>query len=563
MPTIKILPSDLINKIAAGEAVERPASVVKELVENSIDARAKHITIEIKKAGKNLIRVSDDGSGMGKDDLALSIERHATSKIKVLDDLFAISSQGFRGEALPSIAAVSKTSITSCLKTGEGHLLTCQGGETTGLIKTGCPPGTSVEVRELFYNTPARLKFLKSDSTEENQIIKLVSKYIAAFPAVSFKLTIDGKDILFSNGSGSLKDALFIVLGRDIASNLVAISGSGSGISVSGYISLPTLTRADREFQYIIVNKRVVQNFIISKAVENCFQNLIPGIRHPVFVVSLDVPAEIVDVNVHPTKKEVRFQDARKISEVIQNAVKDSLQKVLQPNEQFSCKDAPSGLPIYAEANLGFPEYIGHKPLLADAYEIEVTAVMPLIPLYQLAETYIIATDGKDLVIIDQHAAHERVIFDTLDKKDNPGLSQKMLVPQTFDLPKEESQRLSEWLEYFNKKGFEINEFGEKSFIIRAVPAMLAQSDPVSLIVEVIAELSELGNSIIVEQKQEAINKMIACKAAIKAGQAMNIEEINGLIKSLYLTANPLTCPHGRPTMVRITTEQLEKMVKR
>jgi len=534
MSSIHLLPEDLINKIAAGEVIERPASVVKELVENSIDAKATQITVEIQGSGQKLIRVSDNGKGMTLEECELSLQRHSTSKISELDDLFNITTLGFRGEALPSIASVSHLKIEP---------------NPSG-------SGITIIIKDLFYNTPARKKFMKSPATELGHISNIVSKYTLAYPAISFKLIVDGKPMISSAGSGKLKEAVIAVYGAELAKNLVESEFQFQQGRVFGLISPPTISRLDKNYQTFFVNKRYVQNFLLGRALEDAYRTLIPNNRHPICVLFIEIDPKQVDVNVHPSKREVKFVKTNEVMQAIRDAVAKSLhqspsqQATQQPSYQTT---EPSWQPEMA---------LDFFPETSVEIELEVTAVQPLIPLYQLKNTYIIATDGESLVLIDQHAAHERIIYDELQTSDvsaKGGKLQTLLIPETIEVNSKEKLILDENLEYLKNIGFDLEEFGSNSYILRSVPAQATKITAKELLQDIICELEELGRTAQLEIRQENIRKTIACKAAIKAGDKQSPQEMNKLIRDLYQTANPATCPHGRPTMFKISETELIK----
>ncbi len=543
---IQALSEDLINKIAAGEVVERPASVVKELVENSIDASATKIKVEIQSAGRKLIRVSDDGRGMNAEEISLALERHTTSKISKLDDLFNIQTLGFRGEALPSIASVSKTKIEP---------------NPSGA-------GVTVEVKDLFWNTPARKKFLKSPMTEMGHIGDIVSKYAMANPNIAFELISDGKPLLSSPGTGNLKDAVLAVYGIDLLRELVEFSSDGT-VKLHGLISRPTLTRIDKSYETFYVNGRYVRNFLLNRALEEAYRTLIPNNRYPVAIIFIDVDPKQVDVNVHPTKREIKFVKTQEVMDAVTSAVKASLenqniraserenQSIRISEEQ---REEQKWQPEMAEI-LFEPRPSSHVP--AQEIELEVSAVQPLIPIYQYKETYIICTDGEDLVLIDQHAAHERILYDQLGQRSNVQSRQSLLIPETIELTAKEAIVLQDNIEYLRGIGFDLEEFGNNSYILRSVPTVSAKASAKQLLIDIISELQNLEKSAQLEIKQENIRKLIACHSAIKAGDKLTAPEMNQLIKDLYTTENPLTCPHGRPTMFRLTEEELKKRFAR
>lgn len=533
---IKVLPPDLVNKIAAGEVVERPASVVKELVENSIDAGATQIVVEIQDAGKKFIRVSDNGCGMTEDEIEIALQRHSTSKISTLDDLYQIATLGFRGEALPSIASVSKTKI----------------------FPNPSGTGITVEVRDLFYNTPVRKKFLKSSATEIGHIGEIVSKYTMAFPNISFKFISDGKLLIFSSGTGKLIDAIIAVYGADLVKELVEIDFPFAKGTISGFVGRPTLTRIDRNYETFYVNKRYIRSPLLSRALEEAYRNLIPNNRYPVGIVFIEIDPCQVDVNVHPTKREVKFVNNQMVMDAIRSAVERLWGNVEDVRVSTQSYHALSKGEREWQPEMMEP-FFSAAPMAAQTMEMEVTAVLPLIPIYQLKATYIVATDGEELVLIDQHAAHERILYDQMKSQKSGAISQNLLIPETIECGAYEAMILKDNLDYLNAIGFDIEEFGSDSFILRSVPAVSSRVPAKQLILDIVSELQTLGKSTQVETKQENIRKLIACHSAIKAGDKLTPQEINQLIKDLYSTQNPFTCPHGRPTMIRITEEELIK----
>jgi len=547
---IQVLPEDLINKIAAGEVVERPASVAKELIENAIDAGSTRIAVEVQSAGRKLIRVSDNGCGMSEQEIALALERHTTSKIAKLEDLFNIQTLGFRGEALPSIASVSRTKIDP---------------NPSGA-------GVTVTVKDLFWNTPARKKFLKSPSTEMGHIGDIVSKYAMAKPEIAFELISDGKPLLSSPGTGKLKDAVLAVYGIDLIRELVEFSSDGA-IQVSGLVSRPTLTRIDKSYENFYVNGRFVRNFLLNRALEEAYRTLIPNNRYPVGIVFIRIDPQQIDVNVHPTKREIKFVRTQEAMDAVRNAVRNALSAMAGVGSGEVGKDVGMGIGtgewgLNDIDQLPIPHDQTHIPSPLptpniEELKLEVTAVQPLLPVYQLKQTYIVATDGEELALIDQHAAHERVLYDRLGKSPDVQGRQALLLPETIELNPKESAALQENLAYLAGLGFDLEEFGNDSFILRAVPAVATRAAAKQLLADILAELQSLGRSAQLEIKRENIRKLIACHSAIKAGDALTAQEMNQLIRDLYSTDNPLTCPHGRPTMVRIGQEELKKRFAR
>jgi DNA mismatch repair protein MutL len=579
---IQILPEDLINKIAAGEVIERPASVVKELIENSIDAKASKISVEIQNAGRKLIRVCDNGQGMSRDEAKLSLARHSTSKINRLDDLFNIQTLGFRGEALPSIASVSRFEVRSKVNGATNDLdagtqLILEGGKTAEIKDIGCPAGTIIAVKDIFFNTPARKKFIKSNATETGHIGDIVSKYTLANPGISFELVSDGKLLLSSSGSGNLKDAVLAVYGADLIRELVENEFHFQQGKIYGLISRPTLSRIDKSYETFFVNKRYVRNFLLNRALEEGYRTLIPNNRYPIAILFIDIDPKQIDVNVHPSKREIKFVKTQEVMNAVTASVRqtfDNLKISISvgefqnnrfPNERAENRDWK---PQMAEVLFPSPE----RTLSAiEGIELQVSAIQPLIPIYQYKDTYIICTDGQDMIIMDQHAAHERILYDQLSRELAPSevegsrvrSRQPLLIPETIEINPKEIGVLEDNINYLKELGFELEEFGNSSYILRSVPSVAAKSSAKQLLLDLISELQTLGKSTQLEIKQENIRKLIACHGAIKAGDKLTQQEMNQLIRDLYRTENPLTCPHGRPTMVRLSEEELQKRFAR
>ncbi|MFA5839670.1 MAG: DNA mismatch repair endonuclease MutL [Candidatus Margulisiibacteriota bacterium] len=538
-PTIKILTEELINKIAAGEVVERPAAAVKELVENSIDAGASKVSVEIQAAGSKLIRVADNGRGMSQEDLTLAVQRHATSKISTLEDLFNIQTLGFRGEALSSIAAVSKFDIE----------------------QNPSGQGVTVTAKDLFYNTPARKKFLKSPSTEMGHIGDVVSKYAMAYPEIAFELIVDGKPLLQSPGSGKLKDAVLSVYGLELVKDLIAIEGKINNIKVSGLISLPTLTRVDKNYENFFVNRRFVKNFLLNRALEDAYRTLIPNNRYPAAIVFIDVDPKQIDVNVHPTKREIKFANNQAVMEAVRTVVQQAL-----GNKTPILHTPNSNLHTHSHWD---PPCQKWEPSMADVLfpvECATGENLPLRPVSTYKDTYIITTDGEDLVMIDQHAAHERVLYDRLTAHSSQQAhveQQTLLLPENIELDTKSYSTTKANLDLLRELGFDLEEFGGNALILRAVPSISSKLNPKQLLLDIVAELDNLGKSVQTETKQENIRKLIACHSAVKAGDKLSALEINQLIKDLYATQNPMTCPHGRPIMFRMTENEIKKKFAR
>ena len=542
---IKILPEDLVNKIAAGEVIERPASVVKELVENSIDAGATQISVEIQSAGKKLMRVSDNGTGLTEAEIKLALQRHSTSKLSSLDDLFNIKTLGFRGEALPSIASVSKMKIEP----------------------NPAGAGLTVTVKELFYNTPARKKFLKADSTETGHIGDVIAKYVLANPQIAFRFTADGKPLISSTGSGRLADAVLAIYGPALAKELITVEHDFSHGLVRGLVSRPTISRLDKNYETFFVNGRYIKNFLLNRALEEAYRTLIPAARYPVAVLFVEIDPARVDVNVHPTKREVKFVNNQEVMDGIREAVRkafDDQDIRISGSEYQNIRERTEWKPEMMEP---FFSVAGTElPIAGWGQERQVSIDQPLYPIYQFKLTYIVATDGEEIVLIDQHAAHERILYDQLSRqaqavsRQAQAVSrQALLVPETIELIPGEAVLLKGNLAYLQTLGFDLEEFGGSSFILRAVPVVSTRVAARQLLLDIIADLRAEGKSIQIEVRQENIRKYVACHSAIKAGDKLIQTEMDRLIRDLLATENPLTCPHGRPTMVRLTETELAK----
>lgn len=574
---ILILDEVLASKIAAGEVVERPASVVKELLENAIDAGAKRIDIEIHNGGKSLIRVTDDGSGMGSDDAEMSLERHATSKIRDIDDLFNIMTLGFRGEALPSISAISRLELLTN-DGNSGTKIAVDGGKRIEKKETGCPKGTSIIVKDLFFNTPARLKYMKSDSTESNHILDIASKYIVARPDIAFKLTSNGRESLSSSGNGNLLDAISSVYGAAFAKNLIKIANE----SIKGFISKPSETKINKEYQLFFVNGRYIKNYLISKAVEDAYRSLITLGRHPAAILFLEIDPQQVDVNVHPTKKEIKFEKTKEMMGAVFQAVNDALidtvpSKLISEPKAFMPQkkrtDEMQRIWIGKEVKrVGWeePENYLNINIKDQNEDLGFTPSTPPLlpssplPLYQLANTYIICISGEDLLLIDQHAAHERILYEKL-KSSRPGekMTQECLIPEVIELPKKEFTELEENIDILKEIGFEIEAFGKNSLRVKGVPSETTNIDIKGTLTDIALQLEDAGSTEKMEDIKDKVLKLTACHAAVKAGDPLGQKEMHSLVRDLYSTTNPSTCPHGRPSIVKIERSRIASFFDR
>ena len=581
---IKVLDQETINKIAAGEVIERPASVVKELVENALDAGATRIEVELQNGGKTRILVNDDGCGMSKEEMLLAVQRHATSKISSAEDLFAIKTMGFRGEALPSIAAVSKLSILSKPKNSPaadpGTELLLEGGRIVHTLAAPAREGTTICVEELFYNVPARLKFIKKDVTELGQIINLFSKFIIGGPQTAFLLKANDKVILQSPGAKHLDQSAYlaaatVVLGSKIAKKMRPFAFDSAFLRVQGLLASPDETKADRAGQYFYVNGRAVFNPALSKALQEGLRDRVPRGRYPIGIFFLEVDPQEVDVNVHPTKREVKFLRQSDVYTGILQAVRQTYTKLEDSLKAVEVVSRDPFIRMHSQHARVTTEDIGQQGALLDKDElrtmvqIQASAIESsyaqsrehLFPVAQINKTYIAALDGEDLVLIDQHVAHERVLYEQLKEqyKHKRQDIQELLIPESIELSPEQFNSLESSKEFLMNAGFRFEDFGERTILLRGVPQSLIKVSGKQLFLDILDEFkaSELPTQ--KEIKEEEMLKMIACKAALKAGELLTIQEIKKLLNDLERTSNPQTCPHGRPIIVPITKDELDK----
>jgi DNA mismatch repair protein MutL len=563
--TIKLLDPKVVSLIAAGEVVERPASVVKELVENSLDAGSNQISVEAKGGGVGLIRVTDNGAGIPPEEVELAFNRYATSKIGNLEDLKSISSLGFRGEALPSIAAVAEVDIVTCTA-GEsaGNYLNLRDGTIVARGSQGRSQGTTITVRNLFRKVPARLKFLKSSATENSHIANVVSQYALAFPEVQFALFIDGRAALRTPGSGQLIDSVTQVYGLEIAQNMLEIgdgdkeweSGiTASSLSVTGMIGSPAVSRSNRGYLSLFVNRRWISSRSLAWAVEEAYHGLLMQGKHPVAIINISLPSDEVDVNAHPTKTEVKFQNEHAIFGAVQKVVRRALIElapVPKIEEVATTYGAPSGARlVLGRSPLGSP-----RPITSPAIPQTPMLSLPVLRILgQLLSSYIIAEGPDGLYLIDQHAAHERVLF---EKIEHQRLQQEievqgLLEPATFEINPKQEEVLKSHSEDLTEFGFSIEPFGDRTYLVRAVPALLYQKDWAGMLRELLDSLSG-GNK---RDWREEVAISMACHSAVRAGQALTDDEMRELIRQLEQAALSHTCPHGRPTMIRLSSAQL------
>lgn len=553
---IIILPRGVREKIRAGEVVDRPASIVKELIENSIDAQSTRVICEVDRGGLERIKVIDNGLGMSPLDLERSLERYATSKIRGLSDLSCISTFGFRGEALPSIKAVSDLVIESKLKDAEtGFLIRANGEEIVEKRPQPAKVGTTVDVRKIFFNTPARRKFLKSESTEFRHIRRVFVALALENRKVHFTLFNNGKLNLEVPPSNGIKERFKYILEGDIVNNLLTFSNDDKNITIEGVISKPEKAVSGRDFQYIFVNRRWVSNNVIRQAIYKAYGNSLWG-KHPIFVVEIFISGTEIDINVHPMKKEVKFSKAKDIFELVYNSVKDALKSKselpeLDKERVFYLREEEKGFAKQEEHLLFSSEKIDVKD-----YKGEKTIPKGL---WQLHNSYIFASTKTGFMIVDQHAAHERILFDKIIRRKEQLPPQMLLFPLRIELSISEEEFLQGSVEIFYELGFRIKKFSGKTIIVEGIPPFMKEINE-----DVIHDLLEFLEENVREKGLfNEIAKQIACKSAIKAGEELKQEEMNILIDNLFATDEPYTCPHGRPTMIKFTLDELEKKFKR
>jgi DNA mismatch repair protein MutL len=580
MGKIKILTDEVASQIAAGEVIERPGSVVKELVENAIDAGASEIIVRISEAGKKLIEVSDNGNGIPFEELELAVARHATSKLQRASDLFKIQTLGFRGEALASIASVSHFSLLSKQKEEElGGKIENTDGKEFHVSHYGGPDGTSVIVRNLFYNVPARLKFLKSDITEKQKISSLITKFALAYPNIRFHLYNERQLVLQSSGNGDRREILTQIYGIEIARQMLEVKFEDHPYHINGFISPIAITRSNRREITFFVNGRWIQDVALNSALLKAYHTLIMVGRYPISVLFLDFPADFVDVNVHPTKAEVRFSKPDLVFSMVQRAARRALlaySPVPEISQSFWKSDSkvtsdietqwsPATMltntddqPIFSRSSQGVIDHDNKED------DFEKPKHLPLLRhIGQIGATYIIAEGPDGLYLIDQHAAHERILFEKMMAQISDVVpSQPLLSPEIVQLPLHQAVLLQEKLEILDKLGFEVSEFGPNTFQVRAIPALLIGINPQDAIQVVVEDFEDdekpLGGMV-----ETIIAARICKRAAVKGGQVLSKEEQRTLLENLEQCDAPRTCPHGRPTMIHLSVDLLERQFGR
>lgn len=597
---VRLLDPHTVNQIAAGEVVERPAAALKELVENALDAGATRIEIEMRDAGKTLIRVSDDGDGMDEEDALAALERHATSKIGSVEELHSLSTLGFRGEALPSIASVSRLTLSTAREDGMRTVIRAEDGRISPPEREAGPRGTTVSVEDLFANTPARLKFLKSDTTEVGQAVDLVMRLAIAYPHVAFRLSHNGQEALRTDGNGDAREAVAAVWGREMARALVPIESELGGMRLSGWVSPPHVTKPTRAFQYVFVNGRTVRSRNLTAALDVAFRDLTPDRRFPLVFLDVRIAPERVDVNVSPTKSEVKFQQEGLAFEAIRHAVKSALgahgmmpsaAQVAAVNQAMAEARPPSpplswlpSAPGDARLDPRASHLPEHRTLLEDPRKDDETSLLEEFPVFstsaalpfadlldglrivgQAMNAFILAETSRGIVVVDQHVAHERILYESLCgiRGQAPIERQSLLVPAPLHLDRRSALLLQERRAEIEGLGFDIEPFGGESWVIRGAPAALRGKDPARTLRDLVEELVENQATRRLVPTRELIWITTSCKMAVKAGDPLSHAEMERLVVELAATENPYLCPHGRPITVTLTTDDLLKLFKR
>ncbi|MFX1465078.1 MAG: DNA mismatch repair endonuclease MutL [Promethearchaeota archaeon] len=591
MSQIVVLSEETINKISAGEVIERPAAVVKELVENAIDAGATKIIVKIQEGGKKSIYVSDNGVGMLREDAELALLRYTTSKIRNAKDLTNISTLGFRGEALASICAVSRLELVTRTKNQTtGIKIIAEGGIVKEKSEVASPIGTMIFVRDLFYNTPARKKFLKIAPTEFNHIFNVIRYNALSFHEIYFQLTHNEREVL-TTPSNTLLGRIIDIYGKNIAEEMISVNYSTEDIKIAGYISSPNLTRGDTSYQSIFVNSRYIKDSRLTKNIENSYGQLLEKRRHPIIILNLEINPKEIDVNVHPTKREIRFSKEKLVLETLKTSIlealteKDHIPSVEIREESFlRTTTHPDNLiediisqdisksEDTAKTTMSKPEITSITPPLryfdpsAESVphlrkDFTIEKLGNLVLLGQAHFTYLIFQDKEGLILVDQHAADERVQLEKITKKYMNSIdTQNLLAPIKIELKQHESELLKNNLDTLNEYGLNIEHFGGTTFVIRSLPIGPVDVKEIREMVEELLSSGELENK---ETLKETIIKLMACHSAIRAGEKLSVDTSLSLIRNLFQTENPYTCAHGRPTMIRISNKQLEKLFKR
>ena len=572
MKTIVLLDDLTINQIAAGEVIEGPASVVKELVENAIDANSTRIEIEVKNGGKTFIRVSDNGKGIDYDDIDIAFERHATSKIRSSQDLSKVLTMGFRGEALASIASISEVTLSSKKEnSNQGYTYTVKGNKKGIIEECQCQNGTNIVVKDLFYNVPVRYKFLKNDNSEFQKIKKVVIRLALANLNVSFKLINESKLVLKTSGNSKIQDAVYEIFGKDIASNLIEVDFSYQNMKIRGVVGNSRIEMPYRKNEIFFVNNRSVENEILTDGVEQAFKGALKIGKFPFAILNLEISPQLIDMNIHPTKKEIKFQNEEDVFKIVYQAVKEALLK-----EEFLGKDETRNSEEIRQEYVQRQEsYLPANYLLKRIQKTKEEKSLEIKPqmvntknkldykfIGVVFKTFIIIEINDELYFIDQHAAHERVLYEQVKDSYNSGKkpeTQMLIIPTILPLKPAEVELVKDNIEIFEKVGFQIEDFGNNTIKISGVPSIAYNLDSTTIFQDTLKELTSFSRT----TKQEIENKFVAtvaCKAAVKAGMVLTFKEIDTLLQELWSLPNPYTCPHGRPTTIKYSKEEILNM---
>jgi len=591
---IIVLPETLTNRIAAGEVVDRPASIVKELLENALDAGATEIAVDLEKGGCESIRVTDNGEGIAREDVPLAFARYATSKIGAFEDIYRVHSFGFRGEALPSIASISRIEmVTRQASSPAGTRVIIEGGEVKELTDAGCPVGTSLLVSRIFEPVPVRRKFLKRDMTEQGYCLDVITRLALMQPAVKIRVSAGAKPILNIPAVQDPAERIALSLGQDFRRQLIPVAGEISGVRLEGFASRPEFTRSSAAQMYLYVNGRFVKDYLLNHAVMTAYRRLIEARRYPAVILGLEIAPGDVDVNVHPAKMEVRFRNPREIYSLIAETLGGAIGAGLTPQAGVSAMSSSAGpagtVSRIEEALRRYRVSAGSEKLVfggLSSRKSEAPALPPLLPpefvneterpdergrfsdlLYigQTAGTYLIFSGDAGITLVDQHAAHERVLFEKLRRQaqGEKAVGQRLLLPEVVSLPPRDYHFLMESLPILEEAGVEVEPFGGDSIVIKAIPALLSHAEARALILDLIADCAQASRDLPLDERREKIFTSLACRGAVKANRDLTGPEVTGLCRDLDAIPHALTCPHGRPLAVSLSLYELEKMFKR
>jgi DNA mismatch repair protein MutL len=591
---IVVLSTEIANKIAAGEVVERPASIVKELMENSIDAGATDIRVELEKGGCQSIKVIDNGSGIEREDVALVFERHATSKIYNFEDIYSVASFGFRGEAMPSIASIARVELLTRRKDDlEGTKATLEAGKIKEIAPAGCPAGTQISVNKIFANVPARRKFLKTEATEQGLCLDAITRLALAHPEISFKVNVNGRDAFTAPQVRDSSERIAMVMGEDFSHHCVLINAQKENLGLTGFVSRPEFTKSNSKSVFLFVNKRFVRDNSVTHAVLSAYRQIIEPRRYPAAVLFLDLPPEDVDVNVHPAKMEVRFKDSHSVYDLVSKTIAQSLAGADASKGSFIYRLAPkenTSVPSYTRSADKIParsfglfsrqnlqqaitndlltrSSVAEKVATFNSGNAEAKETISFSGMRyvgQFANTYLIFERDDGLILLDQHAAHERIILERFKKTMGRNvISQALLMPEIVNLTPGQITLFSDYIDFLQELGLEIEIFGRDAIVVKALPAILSQIQAREIISDIADQLGDQNQMPSLQEKKEKILASLACRAAIKANSILSSDEVAALCRDLEETPFNLTCPHGRPITINFSLNEIERMFKR